>query len=130
MVARGNAQRRMDGCGCTLRAMVAISGEGDLQALVCSNHPISKAFMCESCQKVCHKLNAALEARSFTHAVGLTPDNFHVDDAIQPQLRSALDALHEAMLQAILEFESQAPSEAEYLFFADDQSDRIAALGV
>lgn len=130
MVARGNANRRMEHCGCTLRAMVAIAEDGDLQALVCTDSPAARQSICESCQQVCHRLNAALEARSFTHAAGLTPDHFHADASAYPQLTAALEALHQAMLEAILEFESKADAQPAYGLMTTDQVDRLAMIGV
>lgn len=135
MVSRGNAHRRMNGCGCTVRAMVSISDGGELQALVCSDNLISREYACEGCWLACQKLNAALEARSFTQAAGLRPEQLHTDEEVEvhPQLGTAVEALHEALLQAILEFESQAPAECEpddYSLLASQNFGQIETIGV
>jgi hypothetical protein len=106
LMSRGDSRKRMGGCGCTLRAMVAVSDEGDMQALVCSDPAISGAQLCLSCQHICRTLNALLERCTFSQAVRLTPDNLDLEAEAKANLSVALSALHEALAAAILEFES------------------------
>jgi hypothetical protein len=108
MVARGYAKARMGRCGCSFRAMVAISGDGQMQALICSDPAMSGGYLCVSCQQVCRTLNAALEVCNFAQAARLTPEHFRLNPDSRPHLSVALGILHEAMLEAILEFESRA----------------------
>jgi hypothetical protein len=69
--------------------------------------------MCLSCQLVCRTLNATLEAQDFAQAAGLTPEHFYLDEDVGSQLEVALAVLHEAMLEAVLEFESMDVEEPE-----------------
>ena len=121
MVARGSSRRKMSDCGCTIRAMAAVDDDGKLQALVCTENVAARDGLCLSCQQICHTLNAALAARSFSQAAGLTREHFCVDADAGPHLALALAALHEAMLEAVLEFESKGVAELEYMFRATDQ---------
>lgn len=112
MAARGYARYTMRECGCMLRAMVSVSDDGVLQGLVCTDSGPSALDICSSCQQVCRALNAALEARSFTQAAGLKCEHLGLDGDSEAQLELGLMALHEAMLDAILEFESRRPAAA------------------
>jgi len=95
--------------------MVAVSDDGDIQALVCTDPAVSSDRLCLSCQQVCRALNAALERCDFRRAARLKPECFELDPENQPNLKVALEALNEAMVAAIFEFESMAPVSYEGL---------------
>ena len=106
MMARGYSHTRIGGCGCMLKAIVAVSDDGEMQALVCTDPATGAEYLCGSCQQVCRTLNAALEACNFAQASRLTPEHFRLSSESRAHLCTALEVLHKAMLEAIFEFES------------------------
>lgn len=120
MVARGYSRRHLCGCGCTIRAMVSVASDGTLQALVCTDALAGRETLCIPCQRVCQRLNAMLQSRDFLQAaaldpVQLRPEEQHQDD----QLQAGLAALHEALLDAILEYESKHDEAFHYGAYED-----------
>ncbi|MBN1347319.1 MAG: hypothetical protein JXQ73_31805 [Phycisphaerae bacterium] len=77
---------------------------------------------------VCQTLNDALEARSFTHAASLRPEQFRLDTSAEAQLELGLAVLHEAMMDAILDFESKASNVSDPLSWQAEQSSELAVL--
>lgn len=67
-----------------------------------------------SCQQICHTLNDSLQTLSFSEAAGLTPEHFSLKTDVDAQLVVALGVLHEAMLEAIFEFETMCAEELQY----------------
>jgi len=116
MMARGYSRTRIGGCGCTLRAIVAVSDDGEMQALICTDPASGSEYLCGSCQQVCRTLNAALEACDFAQAARLTPEHFRLSTESRAHLSTAIEVLHEAMLEAIFEFESKVVPEGALEF--------------
>ena len=105
MTGRGCSHHTIPDCGCTLRAMVAVSDEGGLQALICTENAGSRAVLCPSCQQVCQSLNATLTAQNFAQAAALRPGHWTQGPHSERQLESVLACLHEAMVEAVFDFE-------------------------
>ena len=114
MIGRGYSHHAMKECGCSLRVMVAVSDKGDLQALVRTGNTGARAVLCPSCQRVCQVLNATLENQTFDQAAALRRGHFGLDSQAAPQLESVLGWLHEAMVEAVLEFERTSLAELAY----------------
>ncbi len=91
-----------------MRAMVSVSPDGTLQALVCTDPVAGRESLCIPCQRVCQRLNAMLQSRNFLQAAALDPVRLRPEEERQEgQLQAGLAALHEALLDAILEYESK-----------------------
>lgn len=101
--------------------MAAVDADGGLQALVCTDNAGAGDGICLSCQQICHTLNTALEARSFTQAAALGREDLPLDADADPQLGLVLTSLREAMLEAIFEFESMTVSEVDLGYTPSDQ---------